>query len=369
MTLEQIEQRCSLLLDELQKEGADTESISAEVEALESRKAEILQGIETRKAEEAEVIRTGIEVKDFNEQKGNEHMEEIRNSKAYMDAYKRYIITESDKELRALLTENAEGGNLPVPAVVYDTVKTAWEREELTALVRKVYLKSNLKVGFEISGDDAVFHAEGGEAVTPENLQTGIVTLLPVSVKKIVEISDEALDMEGEAFLRYIYDEITYRIAKAVALVLVNIIINLPTTATATQVPAQHLTGTLGLDSVAKAIATLSDEAVNPVLVMSKATWAQFKALQYSANYAVDPFEGLRVIFNSAVPAGGFIVGDFDHGALINLPNGEDIRFKFDENTKAELDLVRIIGRMYIGIGAVAPYAFATFNTGTANEV
>lgn len=367
MTLEQVEQRCATLLDELQKEGADTESISAEVEALENRKAEILQGIETRKAEMADVINHGTEIADFTEQKGKEkQMEEIRNSKAYMDAYKRYIITDSDKELRALLTENVEAGTLPVPQIVYDTVKTAWEREELTALIRKVYLKGNLKVGFEISGDDAVMHPEGGEAVTPENLQHGIVTLIPASIKKVVQISDEALDMESEAFLQYIYDEITYRIAKLLANAIVNVIINASATATQAEAPVRHITGTLGLDSVAKAIATLSDEAVNPVLVMSKATWAQFKALQYNAQYAVDPFEGLRVIFNSAVPAGGFIVGDFGYGALLNFPNGEEIKFKFDDLTLASADLVQIVGRMYVAFGIVAPYAFATFNVGTA---
>ena len=36
----------------------------------------------------------------------------------------------------------------------------------------------------------------------------------PVSIKKWISISDEVVDLRGEAFLRYIYDEITYRIAK-----------------------------------------------------------------------------------------------------------------------------------------------------------
>ena len=120
------------------------------------------------------------------------------------------------------------------------------------------------------------------------------------------------------------------------------------------------------LDVVAQALGKLSDEAANPVIIMNKASWAAFKAVQAAGNYGYDPFEGLPVIFNNSITAlsaatAGVtwaIVGDLDHGALANFPEGNDIRFKFDEVTLATDDLIRIIGREFVGVAPVAPNAF-----------
>ena len=87
--------------------------------------------------------------------------------------------------------------------------------------VRKAFVKGNLKVGFEISGTDAAVHTEGGDAVAEETLVLGVVNLVPQSIKKWISVSDEALDLRGEAFLDYIYDELAYRIAKKAADLLV----------------------------------------------------------------------------------------------------------------------------------------------------
>ena len=145
---------------------------------------------------------------------------EIRNTQEYIDAFAKYIKTGSDKECRVLLTENVSG-TVPVPEIVEGRVRTAWERDGITALVRKTYLKGNLKIGFEISGDAAVVHTEAANsAVTEESLVLGIVELVPASIKKWISFSDEVLDMSSSEFLDYIYDELTYRIAKKAADVL-----------------------------------------------------------------------------------------------------------------------------------------------------
>ena len=120
------------------------------------------------------------------------------------------------------------------------------------------------------------------------------------------------------------------------------------------------------LGTVAKAMAELSDEAANPVIMMNKATWGSFKAAAATNNYAYDPFEGLPVVFNNSITAFSaattgvayMIVGDLDHGALMNFPNGEDIEFKFDEMTLKKQDLIEVLGRQYVAIGVVAPNAF-----------
>ena len=99
---------------------------------------------------------------------------------------------------------------------------------------------------------------------------------------------------------------------------------------------------------------------------MNKLTYASFKEIQYQNNYAVDPFEGATVVFNNTLPAYStaegnavyMIVGDFDHGTLMNFPNGEGIEMKYDDTTLMTADLVRILGRRYVGVQAVADKSF-----------
>lgn len=369
MDLEQVETRLAEVKDLLNVDGADLESLETEIRGLKERKAEIKADIETRKKEVEEVVTSGVEVRTFTEERKTDM--EIRNTKEYMDAFADYIKTNDDRNCRALLTENAAAGTVPVPELVYDIVKTAWEKEGIMALVRKSYLKGNLKVGFEISADPANLHTEGGNAINPENLVLGVVNLVPQSIKKVIQISDEVYDMRGEDFLRYIYDELTYQIAKKAADTLLAKIVACGTQSTTTCVGVPAITATAAsIGLVAQAIANLSDEAANPVVVMNKATWADFKAAQYAAQYPVDPFEGLPVIFNNSLKSltaastgdAWAIVGDFGHGALANFPNGEEIEFKFDENTLKKQDLIEILGREYVALAPVAPNAFVKIN-------
>ena len=367
ISAEECEARIAEIRSEMNAEDADLEALSAEVDAIEERKSLLIKAEEERKALSAKVAneQTATVIEERKEIKKMENIE-IRNTPEYIDAFAEYIKSEDDKECRSLLTENVSG-DVAVPELVYDIVMTAWENEEIMSLVRHTYIKGNLKVGFEISGDPAVVHTEGGDPVTEEELVLGTVTLVPASIKKWISVSDEVMDMRGEAFLRYIYDELTHRIAKKAADVLVGIIAASPTTSTSTApaVPAIDVAA-IAIDTIAQAIGNLSDEATNPVIVMNKLTWSAFKAVQYAGGFNVDPFEGLRVVFNdslksftSASDGEVFaIVGDFGMGAIANFPNGDDIKFKFDENSLAEADLVKIIGRKYVALGVVAPNAF-----------
>lgn len=300
---------------------------------------------------------------------------ELRSSKEYIDAFAKYIKTEDASEIRALITTGGYStGNsavVEVPTIVDEFVRTAWEREDLMRRVRTLSAKGNLKVQFEVSGDAAVEHTEGQSAVAEEELILGVVSLTPVSIKKWISISDEVLDMKSEEFLRYIYDEITYRIAKKCADKLVGIIKALPTSLSANDgvydsVSANKITAAPSQGLIANALSQLSDEAANPVIIMNKATWGKFKEIQYAGNFSADPFEGLDVVFNNSLPAYDSananavycIVGDLETGALANFPNGDGIETKYDDTTLMTQDLVRILGRRYVGINAVADKAF-----------
>ena len=339
----------------------ELDEINAEIEArkaLAEAKAEVRAAVANG---QGEVIEKPIE------ERKKMTNNEIRNTPEYIKAFANYIKTEDDAECRALLTENGSG-TLPVPELVYDVVKTAWAREGIMSRVRKSFVKGNLKVGFEISSDGATVHTEG-QAVNEESLVLGTVNLVPAAIKKWISVSDEALDIAagGENFLRYIYDELAYQIAKKAADELVAKIKACGTVSTTTcpGVPTIKVqTATLG--TVADAIAHLSDEAANPVIMMNKLTWGAFKGLQANGSYAYDPFEGLPVVFNDTITAYSaatsgvpyMIVGDLEQGALANFPAGDDIKFKFDDMTLATSDLVRVIGRQYVALGVVAPNAF-----------
>lgn len=385
MSLDELKERRSAIDAELsdivaQLDVEETEE-RASTEELEAKSAELMEerqnilaeiekaekAIEEEKRAMADVIsEVKTEVIEKREDSKMTDME-IRNTNEYINAFAEYLKSGEDAECRSLLTENGTNGTIPVPELVYDIVKTAWERDGITSRVRKAYVKGNLKVGFEISSTGATVHTEGSGAVSEETLVLGVVNLVPKSIKKWISVSDEALDLRGEAFLRYIYDELTYQIAKKAADELIAQIKACGTVATTNAVGVPTIASTtVGVGLVAQAMSLLSDEAANPVVMMNKATWGTFKAAQYANGFDADPFEGLPVVFNNTIAAFSAattgvpyaIVGDLEQGALMNFPNGEGIDFKVDELSQAEYDLVRIIGREFVGIGVVAPNAF-----------
>lgn len=367
MSAEELQARLAEIRTLVDTDGSD-------LEALETEARQIREELERREQEESrrqqlreQLANGGLQTNPIERQATPQQTnEEIRNSREYINAYAEYVRTGDDTECRALLTENVSG-TVPIPELVEEEVRTAWDREGITRRVRKAYIKGNLKVGFEISGTDAAIHTEGGDPVAEETLVLGIVTLVPASIKKWISLSDEVMDLKGEAFLRYIYAELTYRIAKKAADGVIAAIEACGTVSTTTCPSVPSITATtVTMGLVATALGKLSDEAARPVIMMNKATWAKFKAVEYANGYGVDPFEGLDVEFNNTIAAFDaattgdtyMIVGDLDQGALMNLPNGEGIDFKFDDMTLMTSDMVRVLGRMYVATKVVAPNAF-----------
>lgn len=363
MMIEELEERKLEIKEEINEPDADLDALEEEARAinaeLETRAKEEAEKVEERKAV-AEGKDT-IEIETIEERNEVLNDMEIRNTAEYINAYANYIKTGDDKECRALTT-----GDVPVPQLVYDRIGTAWEKDDILSRVRKSYIKGILKVGFEASSSPAEVHEEGGDPVTEEELVLGIATLTPVSIKKWISISDEVYDLTGEAFLDYIYDELTYRIAHLAAQIVVGTIEGAPATSTTTAAGVPQLPVTaLAQDTIAQAIALLSDEASNPVAIMSKGTWAEFKGVQYAGQFATDIFEGLPVLFtdnfdsftDTLADEPFAIVGDLNK-FLINFPAGEDIDIKFDDKTLMTSDLIRILGRMYAGFAVTAPNCF-----------
>ena len=369
MSIDELKERRSAIAVEVEAPEADLDALEAEARAikeeLEAREAAEAKRVEIRSAVaegQGEVIET-VKVEERKEMS----LEEIRSSKEYIDAFANYIKTDDDKECRALLLTENVSGQVPVPSIIEGRIRTAWEKLGLMNLVRKTYIRGNRRVGFELSATGAVVHTEGSAAPADETLTFGVVEMIPQSIKKWIKISDESVDMGGEEFLYYIYDELTYRIAKEAQAQLISKITALTASATSTAVGVGVVAGSPSVGVVAEAIGALSDDASNPVIVMNKATWSQFKKAQYAAQFSVDPFEGLPIHFSNDLPvystagtAGDtwMIVGDFS-GAEANFPNGDEIKVKYDDLSLAESDLVKFVGREYVALGITKDHMFA----------
>lgn len=358
MTIEQLEERKAAIASEIETDGADLDALENEVRSikaeLEARANEEAKKVELRKtvAEmKAPVVVEKVVEEEKREMKTND---EIRASQEYVDAFARYLVSENDAEVRSLLTTQVSG-SVPVPVIVDEIIRTAWENSEILSRVRRTNIRGNLKVPFELSADGAWVHTEGTTAPTEESLALGIVEMVPRNVKKWIRISDEAIAMGGETLVRYIYDELTYQIIKKLTELVVNDIKSASTSASASAVSVQKVTLAPGLTTVTSAFAKLSDEATDPVIIINKLTYADFIAAQAAGNFSFDPFNGLPVLFTSALPAYSVasanavyaIVGDLK-GAQLNYPEGEGIVIKYDDVSEAEADLVKIVGRQYV---------------------
>lgn len=368
-TVEDLEARKAELLAAMDADGADIDAIDAEARA-------IKEELETRKADEAKkaAIRkavadgAGESRESFKEEKKEmKSIDEIRASKEYMNAYANYIKTGRDDECRSVISTNAgegvEGsGPVPVPVIVDSTIQTAWESDPIMSRVKRTFLRGNLRVSFELSADPAVVHAEGTAAPAEETITLGMVELIPENIKKWITITDEAMAMGGEDFLRYIYDEITYQIVRKAASEGIADIVAAPAVNGANVIGVPVVSAAPAITTIPTAAANLTEEARNVVVVMNRLTEVDFLAAQAAGSFNIDPYAGLPRVYTSILPAYSAatsgqtyaIVGDLS-ALQFNYPEGDGIVLKYDDLSLAEKDLVKIVGRQYAGHGITAP--------------
>ncbi len=371
MTIDEIREARNKLAGEIETaDAARLDEINAELDAI-SKEIETRKATENKRKELRGVVASGEgeTVKEFTNMPENtvKTVEEIRKSAEYIDAFKKYIITGSDKECRALLSVNAQAseGNsntVPVPTFIEGRVRAAWEKSDLLQYITRTYVRGNVGVGFEVSATDAAVHAEGAAAPAEEQLVLGVTNLVPQSIKKWIRISDEVLDLAGDEFLTYIYDELTAKIIKAAKAQVITAITEAPAATSASGIGVPTIAGTPTLDVIAKATALLSDDAENLCVVMNRATHPAFITAMASNGYMFDPFAGYNVVYDNTLPAFSaaasgkkwLIVGDL-RGVQANFPNGDAVRIKYDDLTEAQADLVKIVGRLFVAIGITTP--------------
>lgn len=352
----------------------------ADLDALETEAREIREELETRQAEASrkEEIRKMVaegkapetkEIEKHEEERKVTDVKEIRSSQEYALAYLNMMKSNDDTECRALLTADATAatGYVPVPTALENEIRTAWEEHTIMGLVKKSNFKGHVKIGFELSATGANIHLEGDNAPNEETVTLGTVEIKNEMIKKWISVSDEALEGTTVDTMGYIFKEIAHKITEKAEDILIGKITGAGTAATATAVGVPKLQDNPDKDTVAKAMALLCGQAGNLHIAMNRATYPAFRALELNANYAVDVFEGLRdrIVFTDKLPAYSaattgvtyMIVGDFS-GAQANFPNGDSLQILTDPYTDATKDLVRVIGREYVGMGLVADKHF-----------
>lgn len=290
------------------------------------------------------------------------------DTKEYRSAWVNYVRTGNDTELRAFTTTME---NVPIPTLMQGYVETAWETYgKFSRLVNKTYAKGYLAIPLELAADDAVWHDENGAAVEPEDLTLGQVLLSPKMIKKVIEMTDELMALAPEEFMRYLADELVYR----VILVLDNAIITGQLDASGRGVAGiANNPNTLSVNSALtfNAINTVVAQLVtfdNLTIAMNPQTFfnnymgltdlQQRPIYQIATDNAGKPqymINGIRVEFTNALKpydtaaAGDVwaIVGDF-RGYRLNLPEGDNVVTLFDPYTLADSDKGRMIGRLFV---------------------
>lgn len=344
-----LEERAGAIAEETREADLETlDALGAELDMIEERKKEIIAAAEEKRAAMLDVLEGAGEPIEEEKEERNMEKIEVRATPEYLNAWIADKKGTATAEQRALLTENATpAGTVAVPVYVEEGIRTAWESNDFLRRVRRTYYPGNLKIGYEVSASDAHNHAEGGQAVTEEELVLGSVTLIPGMVKKWVSYSDEAGDLRPD-FGQYIVDELTDKIIKGV---IKNGVDAMEASSLTKTVQGQEA---LTIAEIITAEGQLSGDAA-PVIVTTRQNAAALKLSALEASYAIDPFDGLEVVYVNALPEDVLaFVADLS-AVHVNFPNGDEVRIKFDDVTEAAGDMVKVYGRLYAAIDVVAP--------------
>lgn len=356
----------------MNEEGADIEALTAEVDALNARKEELRASAQAFQNLRSKLGNAPVIENAPKEKKVMKTIDEVRSMPEYVSAFAHYVKTGKDEEVRSILTEQAgvsSTAKIPVPTIVDTTIQHAWDNMPILSLVTKTNLKGVVKVGVETAADDASVHAEGTDAPAEEKVTLKIVTMNPETIKKWVTFSDETLDTDDGSFLQYVYNELTYKVLHKAEDTVVSDIVTDKDSLNVVVAPTGTVTDFI------TAASKLSDEAQNPVVIINKESEAYFKGLAIAANYAIDPFDGMTVLYNNTLKPftsgeltdGNYgIVGDLT-AEQVNFPNGDAVQMKYDDLSLAEKDLVKVVGRLPMGHGVKGFKRFAVLKKASAH--
>lgn len=375
-------------------EKSDVETRDAllnDVEALESEAKDIdtqveeLEELRNTLVKQEERMSLMDNVKPTKVEARNEAQDEF-DTKEYRHAWVEMIKTGSMEAMKNLRAGVYTGlSNVPVPTIFQSYVETAWEKfGKFSRYVTKSFVKGWLSIPTEASADGAVVHTEGAEAVSEEAITLGLIEIKPAMIKKWISLTDEIMAMTDDEFMRYIADELVYRVilkldegiikgaldtnGKGV----VGIVGNANT---------KSLSSELTFNVVNEAVAELNTFDDLLVAMNQKTFFKNIMGLtdlqgrpiyQVASDNEGKPryfVGGLPVEFTNALPAyddadasdAYIVVGNF-RGYRLNLPAGDGVDTMVDPYTLATEDKVRMIGKIYAGGNVAKLGHFAQIN-------
>ena len=344
-------------------------------EVLEEKKEEVVAKTETTEEVAEEKIEEEKEERKMNTNFEVSKVEVVEDITAWRNAIM------SGKEVRSGLKSTDTG--VPVPTMFQSYVETAWEKVDILDEVSKSYVKGLFKVPYEVSADGAAYHAEGAAAPNEESLVLGVTTLIPRMIKKWISVTDELAALTDAEFMRYIADEVVYKVAKFLKdSILMGVgqgsgsnegVVGISNAALTTAI-AHALDFNVGNEALAEI-----DGGESPLMVVNRKTF--FHNIMGLADASGRPIynvamdnegkpsyfvNGIRVKFSDAIKSYDTattgetwaIVGDFKAYKL-NLPEGEEVQTLFDPYTLATEDKSRMIGRIFASGNVVRPMALA----------
>lgn len=355
-----VETRDAILeeVDTLTKEAEDIDSQVSELEEVRAK----FEEQEKRMSLTKTVAPTEVEAR------AEEIKTDIYDTPEYRQAWVDAIRTGDERKVRAMATSE---DNVPVPTIWQSYVETAWYNYgKFSRLVNKTYIQGYLSIPFEAEADDAVIHTEGTAQPAEEEITLGLIELKPAMIKKWISMTDELMAMTADDFMRYLADELVYRVVLKLDNGIINGaldsngkgvvgIVNNANTLTAAN-------GALSFNVLNAGIADLVTfdnltVAMNPKTFfdgfMGLTDLQQRPIYQIAADNTGKPqyyVNGIRVEFTQALPAYSAasagdvwaIAGDF-RGYRLNLPEGEMVRTLFDPYTLAREDKAIMVGRLY----------------------
>lgn len=372
------------LLNEVEALTEEAKQIDEDVKDLEEQKEKL------EKQEERMSMTKTLEKVAVEERKDQiESADNVLASKEYDKMYADFIRGKvEEKEVRSYLNQRAlatSTTNIPIPTIMQGFVETAWyEYGKLSRLVSETFEPAIMKIPVEVSATGAVWHDELGEAPQEEQITLGQIILQPKMIKKWISLTDELMAMGADDFLRYIADELVYRVILALDEAIVNRtdtnglgVIGIVGNANTEVVSAN-----LGFNVINEALANLTTFE-DLTIVMNPSTFFNnfmgltdlqglpiFRVVHDNANKPQYYLSGHRVEFTQALPAyddveageAYAIVGNFRRGYRLNYPQGKSVITLVDPYTLATQDLVRMIGRLYVAGNVVKPKHFAQIN-------
>ena len=293
-----------------------------------------------------------------------------------------------EKEVRSYLQRSGSANlstatsYVPIPTIMQGYVETAWATYgKFSRLVSETFEPAILRIPVEASADGASWHSENGDAVEQEQIVLSQIVLQPKMIKKFLALTDELMAMAEQEFLRYVADELVYKVILALDEAIMtrtdlnglgvigivgnaltesvnaNLDFNVINEAVAKLLVFDDLTIAMHPQTFFKNFMGLTDQVGNPI----------FRIVHDNEGKPAYYLSGYRVEFTLALPAYDSanagdtyaIVGNFRRGYRLNYPQGRDVITLVDPYTLATEDVVRMIGRLYVAGNVVKPKYFA----------